>query len=276
MAEGVVISERRLDWITAFARNGANADRLEDRALRWLGDAIGAGDKTGILGFQGFHGEGTAHIFAGRRSDGVLVRLGGEDASLHYRDVLADANHVSRIDLCVTVFDPTASINPAHDVWELGQAEDPDDAKMPTVTRTEERWGGYTTYLGRRASAVMARIYNKHKESKGAYANGSWRFELELKRHASEQEAIQLAGNPEREDDTPAILSEQFRRWGVLVPWSAMSSVELWRTPPRNRDLDQTARRLGAQYRKVAQRYVDRYGVDRFLELFGLTYENDD
>lgn len=266
----VTISERRIDWLTCTARTGDRADTLETLGLAILDSAREFGDKIGPMGFQGYGGLASRHTFVGRRGDGVCVRLGGESASDYYVDVLSESDHCSRVDLCVTAYDATANITPADDIWRVAELDDPDSPSLPTVTRTQKRWGGYTTYVGSRASPIMARVYDKHAQSKGEYLNGSWRWELELKGHAAEQEAAYLMGDPKRESRAPAVIAEQFERWGLLVPWDASTDIELWRTPPRNSDLDQTARHLGRQYSKTAKRYVARYGIREFLALFSL------
>lgn len=270
MAEGVTISERRVDWLTCFARTGESADALEEYTLSAMAAEIDAGNREGVFGFQGFVGQSAGHIQCGRRADGVLTRIGGGSASNHVHNVLPLATHVSRLDICTTIYDPSDTVRWADLIWQTKEAQGPGNTRGPKCTRTEEMWGGYTTYIGRRSSAVMARVYDKHAESKGDYAKGSWRFELELKKHASEQEASRLLADPHREDESPRIIAEQFKRWGLLVPWDTGSDIELWRTPARVSDLDKTARQLGNQYGKTAKRYVARYGLARFLALFGL------
>lgn len=266
----VTISERRVDWVTVTARAGDRADRLEELGLTLLDSARSFGDNCEPMGFQGYSGQHAGSLFCGRRGDGVCLRVGGERASEYYVDILAEADHCSRVDLAVTAYDATASIAPADDIWRISESDDPTSPILPTVSRTQRRWGGYTTYIGSRTSAVMARVYDKHAESKGEYANGSWRWELELKGHASEQEAAHLMADPERESRAGAVIAAQFRRWGLLVPWNPGDNPELWRTPPRVSDLDRTARALSHQYTKTAKRYVERYGVPGFLNLFGL------
>lgn len=270
MESGVVISERGVDWITATARVGSSADRLEALGLALLDNARRDGDKCGTMGFQGYSGQSSRHIFCGRRSDGVCVRAGSNWASEHYVDILAEADNCSRVDLAVTAFDPTASIQPADDYWNIADADDPESPILPSVSRTQKRWGGYTTYIGSRSSELMARVYDKHAQSKGEYGKGSWRWELEIKGEYAKQEASHLLADPTRESRIPAIIAEQFQRWNLLVPWDPGGNPQLWRTPPRVSDLDRSARWLSHQYRKTAQWYVERYGLRAFLRLFNL------
>lgn len=270
MSTEVIISERRIDWVTGFSRTGDRAARLAEVGQDILSREIGAGDKCTSFGFEGFYGQRTKHAFVGERHDGVLVRLGSETASDYIANVLPLFDHVSRIDYAVTVYDESASISPADDIWRKAVDEDEDAALMPTVTRTQKRWGGYTTYIGDRSSAVMARVYDKHMESKGEYHNGSWRFELELKRHASEQEFARLNGNPEREERAPDLIATQFSAWGLLVPWRVGSPTELWHTPPRQRDIERSRRWLKDQVGKSARWVASHDGVDGVLKLLAL------
>lgn len=266
--------EARYDWITATAHAGPRGDNLEEFAREAIAAERVGGDALKSASVQGYSGEGTKHLFCGQRGDGVYVRASGSTADDLAPWLAKLADHWSRVDLCVTGQSAEPGYDPASEYWDLGQADDREHPRLPTISQARKRWGGITTYVGARSSAVHARTYDKHAESKGHYEPGTWRWELELKQFASEEEQSRALEQPRRFDDFRDVVAHQFTRWGLPIPFNEGAIVELWRAPKRQTDVDLKERWLRSYVAKSAQLVERVYGRDRVLAALGL--ENDD
>lgn len=272
--KGLRIIEARYDWITATAKVGHRGDLLLDFATQAIHSSVQSGDVVRAGSVQGYSGEGTKHLWAGTRHDGTYIRASGHVAADLAPFFANLADHWSRADLCVTGVSSEPGYDPASLYWDLGQADDPEHPRLPTISQARKRWGGITTYVGGRASAVHARTYDKHAESNGIYEPGTWRWEIELKQFASEQEQARVQEGPIREEQIADVVHRQFTRWGLPVPWSSITQAELWRAPPRQHDADIKEKWLRSFVRNSAQLVAKTYGRDRVLSALGL--ENDE
>lgn len=266
----VEIDESRVDWITCYARNGPKADLLEGYAQHVIDGDCQRGDAAKGSNFYGFSGKGTRHFKVGRGSYGVLVRAGGLDASDHFAHLSILADHVSRVDYCVTGRSTNAKFDPVAAIVERKRHDDPERPRMPPTMLHKEIWEGSTAELARRESAIFGRVYDKHKESGGEYPPGTWRWEVELKRYASEQEHERWHGRTPDGQSVLELVSTQFQRWGIRVPWDSRGDAPQWHAPPRKRDVDAAADWLQRQVGPSARWVAEIYGVDRLHELLGI------
>lgn len=270
------IDEQRIDWVTCYARNGPRADLLEAYASRSIELEQEAGDRLKRSAAYGFHGHGTRHCRVGRGAYGVLVRAGGQLANELYPHLAILSDHVSRVDYCVTATARSRRANPVRALARAKAHDDKEHPSLPSITVLDEIWGGKTCYIGDRESAVFARVYDKHKESNGEYPEGSWRWELELKRYASEFEHRESKQLQRTGEEIRGIVNGQFAAWGLCVPWNFSDSPERWRAPARLRDVDRTAQWLLHQVAPGAQRVAGRYGRDYVMALLGFIGEDPD
>ena len=269
-SRSTTIIEQRLDWLTCTARAGVRAEELVAFGLVALEADSGHGDKVEPFAFQGYQGQGHQHLSVGERSDGAIIVCRGAEADTLAPYLANLADHWSRVDVCVTAIADDPSYNPAQEYWELAQADDPTDPTLPKVSQARTRWGGTTTYVGSRASAVFARTYDKTQESRGRYPAASWRWELELKQFASETEQTRWQLDPGRSAMSRPLVAEQFRKWGLPVPFDSSDRCELWRSPKRERTVDSKERWLREQVRGSAQLVAKIYGRERVMSALGL------
>jgi len=265
------IIEQRLDWLTCTARAGARAEELVAFGLVALEADAGQGDQVKPFAFQGYQGQGHKHLSVGDRSDGAIIVCRGAEADTLAPYLANLADHWSRVDVCVTAIADDPTYNPAQEYWELGQRDDPNDPALPKISQARTRWGGTTTYVGSRVSPVFARTYDKAAESKGRYPAASWRWELELKQFASETEQTRWQLDPNRSAMSRPLVAEQFRKWGLGVPFDSGDRCELWRSPKRERSVDSKERWLRDQVRGSAQLVAKIYGRERVIEALGLS-----
>jgi hypothetical protein len=65
----------------------------------------------------------------------------------------------------------------------------------------------------------MIRVYDKHAESKDRYPRGAWRWEVEMKRHASEGQQRRWIDKYQDGGYPLSVLAAEFKRIGLAVPW---------------------------------------------------------
>jgi hypothetical protein len=176
---------------------------------------------------EGYEGQHCGAVDWGQRdSASTLVRLSGDAAREHLSDALSLSDAVTRFDIAVTARfeppDPYVGRN-AYTLAELYHAEHPHSA-LPW--RVSDGDGGETTYVGKRGSTNMLRVYNKEAECVASHdALGAeryracWRFELEVKTPTAEP----LAHATEARDDRAGYVQQYVSDWmdahGIAAPW---------------------------------------------------------
>jgi DNA relaxase NicK len=137
--------------------------------------------------------------------------LSGDTASKELSRALQYGDHVTRLDMAVTVrLDPEDThVETAHyDAYITGRAREGRRAKATLILSDD---GGATFYLGKRTSDVMLRVYNKAVESGDARYAGCHRYELEVKGDRAGVTATQLEGAK----DTGRFCQESVYDWAV-------------------------------------------------------------
>ena len=264
------VIEARPDYLTCSARDGDRADALERMAYDAIGRAEEAGDRVKPRGLEGYKGQGTDHIWSLRGPTGVVTVWKGVEADNNATTLAGLADHWSRFDLCVSGRPDTSDANPADEYYAIGLADDVDSPRLPTITQTRRRWGGTTTYIGSRASAIFARCYDKHAQNPRDYPEPTWRWELELKAFAAEAEHARYLDHPKRFDEVIQCVGRQFSSWSLPIPWEVDDDSRQWPQPPRRRTVDQKAEWLAKYVRQSAALVARHYGrgyVLRLLEL---------
>jgi len=183
-----VVIESQVDWLTASAYG---RERTAYFALLAATASVGEtahGDETLSFRLNGYQGWRTGRVRYGERENAGLIQLSGELAHTWFDDVYSHADHVTRLDVAVTV--DTGVEDPL-----LGkQAYDAACQLREVRPHLAQPWcvhdanGGWTTYVGARTSDWFLRLYDKHAEAvadhddvaAGQYER-CWRYELEAK-----------------------------------------------------------------------------------------------
>jgi hypothetical protein len=230
--------ESRVDWLTATSPLGERATQLLDLGLNMIREYEKDGNAVKPWRWQGYRGSSAAGLAVGWRLDGACLVASSERANLVAPGVLQIGARARRIDLCVTVVAADKTVNLVRDGFrQLEQSRDTGAAPR-RADATFNLAGGGTLYIGDRSNVVFGRIYDKHRESGGAYPKGAWRFEIELKGSA----ALGVGGYLTTVRDWPAWITSAvaayFERLGVHTPVRNDLEVEAF-VPPRPRtDVD--------------------------------------
>lgn len=241
------IVEARVDWITCSAKRGARANGLIEFAERsMLGEQL-YGDRFDEWRFQGYQGYQAGNVRWGWGKAGALVAMSKERSHLSAPDLALLADHWSRLDYCVTVFDVNQEINPSDDYWSIYLRRYPDRKSPLRLSRLQDFGQGQTISLGARTAATYLRCYDKYRESQGDYAAGCWRWELELKREQSEAEQKRWS----EQIVFPAYIAGLVKCWPEMhhlpCPWHAESQLHPAHQLKVTRDADRTLAWLATQ-----------------------------
>lgn len=213
------IIESRVDWITCTAKRGEHADELLGLAEAQILEEQAAGSKLDDYSFQGYKGYVCGDIRWGWGKYGALIVVSQELSNDLAPQLASLADHWSRLDYCVTVFDKYDRLEPDVDYWEDWERLHPSGAGPVAMLRHQGFRRGSTITLGSRTSAAHLRVYDKYQESRGDYARGCWRWELELKRELSEAAQASWRANDVKAGYISEIVAEFPGRYGLTVPW---------------------------------------------------------
>jgi Replication initiation factor. len=225
-------------------------------------DEQAAGSKLEDYGFSGYRGFQCGDIRWGWGKDGALVVVSQELSHYLAPQLAKLADHWSRIDYCVTVFDIYDQLAPDEDYWQKWHELTPSGRGPVAMLRHQGFRTGSTITLGSRASASHLRVYDKYAESKGDYARGCWRWELELKREMSEAAQQSWRANYVSADLISAIVAEYPGRYGLNVPWGTSASYGHPGLIRRKRDADRLLTWFSTQVAPSVQWVAQARGRD--------------
>ena len=262
--------EARIDWISASSRAGDCAGQLRELANTCVRAEELAGDRRAEWGLHGWMGERCGGWRWGTCDAGTIVQVSGPEAELWAVTLAQLATKWSRVDFAVTVRDETCRVDPATENYHhaaVGTASSGRTARRGLVLQTD---GARTLYCGSRRSALFGRIYDKFVESGGLFPAGTWRWEVECKRHAAEQARERalcgMVGNTYVLDTA----CSAFRLWNIDVPWGADASVA-WPNPVRpERDAERSLRWLAIYVAPTIQWLEGVIGAKRVRSALGM------
>jgi hypothetical protein len=188
-----------LDYIRATANGDGSRAKLNGPAYAVFAHDQALGYAIHSAGMIGFYGQKSRHCFIGTREDWSMLQVTGEQCREHWNALLNDCDHVTRIDLQVTVqVEPgtvAATIQKAHD--DSIACKSPNGKKWKTKGVSEDG-KMQTVYVGKRASEWYGRIYDKYAESKKSQYKDCVRYEIELKGKAAQEvwEQVRRRGGP--------------------------------------------------------------------------------
>lgn len=269
------VLEVGVDWITATVRPGSKMTVVGGMAEKWYLDRQEDGWQGKGWRWNGYSGSTCDGISYGRREDGLIVRLSGVVALMHWRTLASYADNVSRLDLQVTAEDDDLKNLWAHMV----KADSRFDARISNgMTKTgliESTPAGSTFTIGSRSSDRYFRVYDKTAESLGEYPAGSWRWEIEYKGALSNAVSEGLMKLKDTENAVIHRLRQDFFSYGVNLP---VNSVPMgWRPAFVGRVTDDQRRLewLRRCIRPMVDRMSEAYDVETLSNALGFHWVGD-
>jgi len=275
MQKPLPILSTGIDWITTTTKSNVRNLIVSRITEYWIAQAKTAGHDVHDFAWQGYVGSRTEGISFGERADGTLVRLSGEAARMHGAILAGRVDHVSRLDLQITVQDENISRDwseIAADVMSTDRRVSDGTTALSVISSNRSK---SSLYLGRRISERYYRIYDKHAESKGAWPEGSWRFEVEYKGKRAEHWAEVIRSGASEPGDTRQIVTDAFRDYGFALPTAPLPRV--WHdVSPRPITTDERRLHyLGTCVRPMVQKLVEAYGPQLIRDVLDLNDEKE-
>jgi len=242
------IIESQPDWLTVSAHGEARAKDLLDLAVGLAKEEKARGNrqqKWRAMGYEGIH---CGRVTYGQRDTAATeLRLSGDAAAewLHPATALADG--VTRLDLAVTwqADQPMLELGPAAFVDALMLHKMHPHSALPWSVSDGE--GGFTFYLGKRASEYHFRQYNKEAQERkqmGAAYDGrydrAWRYELEMKASVPMAVVKKLKAAPDRAAFCQDYVWSYMAKHGLRPPFTATEPRKL--VPGFRRASDETTK----------------------------------
>lgn len=259
-----------VDWITGTANTGSTRWSMQEFADHQRRRFMDAGEpiKTGYrLGYYGWQAAG---FFHGQREGGSIVVASGATAHDVHRSVVQVSDHISRIDLQVTVATPEERPHLARHAYSVIKSGSPRRIKVKNVTLIDSHPNGETCNVGKRKSDTYGRIYDKASESSSGPARSVWRYEVEYKRSPANRCAVDLTGNNPPQAVALSLVHRWFEARGVVPlfnPAALSCPQEPYKIPKEHDVLTWFEQSLSI----TVGRAIRRYGVARVIEALGLS-----
>jgi hypothetical protein len=262
-----------IDWLTSTCSDGPTVDKL--RLISWgFAKELEAGGETlqrqKWLGYTGFQ---AGSFFFGERDDGVCTRASGVAAEPLFHAIKAlDLVRPSRLDLQATMVLPFDTNGYARCLaMAAKQAAVSRLGGRPAKVKLIESFGdGDTVYLGSPKSEVMARSYDKHKESGGKFPVGCWRNEVQYKGSQAQQVYKQLLPAPSLGKMVLGHVARWFEDKGLPMALENVEDVDAIRTVKHETDVETSLRWLRMTVRPSVQGLIARGFQAQVLDALGL------
>ena len=209
MPRSATLVHSGIDWITATARGGDEAESLFEQGNWLLDQSITEGNQKKPWSMSGFHGYRAGGCQLATRDKEVMVRLSGDMAHDYWRTVKVRSDNVSRFDVQLTlrIDGPVGPTIRRH--FEQAQRFSKSRQKAATVSVLSTNNGPSTLYFNKRISTRFGRIYDKGAESGLPSLRNTVRYELELKGREAMRTSAAIYSHP-RGDDAAALLAATF------------------------------------------------------------------
>lgn len=265
------IESAGVDWITGTASKGSTRWDMQifaDNQRRRFMDS-GTAIKQGYrLGYHGWQAEG---FFHGQREGGSILVASGATAHDVHRSVAEVSDHISRIDLQVTVKTPEDKPHLARHAYSVLKGGSPSRIKVKNVTLIDSHPQGETCNVGKRSSDTYGRIYDKASESGCAPPLSLWRYEVEFKRNPAGSIAARLRSHSPVEAVATSLVHEWYTARGV-VPLFPSAPLLCPHKPVLNEGMHDVLMWFEQSLSVTVAKAIGRYGVARVFEALRLSH----
>ena len=206
-----------VDWITVTALGGKVSQSLFEDGQLLLRQEVSSGNEKRAWSMSGFQGYKAGQAQCGVRGEEVIVRLSGDLAHDHWRDLYRDADRCTRIDVQAT-YRLACQVEPVitrH--YEQAKRQTANKKRGPTLSKLSTNNGPSTVYFNKRCSESFARIYDKGGESGLDQLKNCIRYEVEYKGNEASRVSAYLESQAQP-DYAAALLALSFlERRGVSL-----------------------------------------------------------
>lgn len=222
MQTSTTVLESQLDWLTTAVHSEKKAAAWSRLARVWTVAEESDGNRRSPFRLGDYAGYICGRVRFGSRDAAALFQLSGDLAARHFDLLWIKHDTLTRVDIAVTVqlagYDPIIAAAAYADATAYRVVH----PRAAMASLVQDGDGGSTCYLGRRASDLYCRIYNKEAECRGrsdaegaAHYARCWRYELELKGGAAHQFAEALSTKPVKSYYIQSTLYEYLVKHGI-------------------------------------------------------------
>lgn len=252
--------EAGTDWMTATSRDEQTSEMMDDTWNLLLDHEHIAIKLLNKSGFQGYAGVRAPHMFYGSRGDERCVILSSGMAWRYSDDFLAVGARPSRLDIQVTGTPGMPCSQAVEQMYKAAVSYKKPGGQQPAVKMFVDREGPEGLYVGRRASQIFLRIYDKGKESKQEWYKGCLRVEVELKQEAARHLAGQMVTGQLAQADVPGLVAHYCEERGIPLPFPYAEVQAALRAPRRITPIESKASWIMKQVSPTIQALIEEVG----------------
>lgn len=253
MLTDLTLLEARCDWLTVSARHNPELGGLMGLAGVNILEEQKRGERLKTARPHGWDLARAGHWTLATGKLGAYVSVEGEDAQRWGQALLAYSDKCTRIDYCVTVQSTNGLETPIPEILTRLDERYGNDRLAEAIQHYRGLRHDRGLSIGKRGAPYHGRVYDKSIQSRGIYPRGTWRYEIELRRHAAAFERGEYHERPGRFGEAGNIVGTHFRRWGIDVPGGAFETVETAIQIRQPTDADRAIRWLERQVRPTVQ-----------------------
>lgn len=211
-----------VDFLTITTKNDQKTWDLYNVLYKHLSEAKKVPVEVRPWKFMGFSGQAGEGWRCGVRGPEGILMLSGAYCAEMWATFAPLRSRCTRIDLAVTATFEDARLSLGEEMYTTLQEEAKHNGAFISNTR-----GGKTVYVGSRQSRFFGRVYDKGAEQ-GALPGYVWRWELEVKKPASEPLVQGLLDSKEPQVWGASFLNGWFAERGLnVVELSASTKSEI-------------------------------------------------
>jgi hypothetical protein len=256
-----------VDYVAAAAQIGRRECRLRHLGEGAVADAITRGERERPWTAYGYSGVSAGGASVGSGPAGTIVRISGARAANICREIVTNADSVSRIDIQATVrFSRDVSALARRHGAEL-QANQR-QRKRRLSARVEHTYGrGDTLYVGSRSSQWFGRVYDKYRESGEEKYQRCWRYEVECKADAAQKASKFLQSVSYGSAEISSAVRGWYSARGITPCYRSAVVGSIGPIGASDTDAAGQLRWLANQVSGVAKRLAALYGESAVLEV---------
>jgi hypothetical protein len=209
-----------VDWYTATATSREDPDTLFRFGIELLRRDRARGNRAREKHWYGYTGPRTGYAFAGEGKWGACVWCVGDLADQTFDELRGLDCRITRLDHAVTLQLPETLEEVVEVVRDAFIAARDSLPNPPEWDYHHSSDGGSTFEVGKRANDIYGRVYDKHRQSRGAYPPGTYRWELEAKKPTSHAHASCMLASADRRGASGATVRSWFAQRYVPTPWA--------------------------------------------------------
>ncbi len=261
MADSTIAGESAaVDWITCSAHEGKPRDLLREYGVELMMRDAAKGNRVGPFRMGRYYGGHTRHVGVAEWGERCLVAIAGGQAEAEYRELLQLADHVSRIDIQVSVRQHPYDADMAINTFLAERQAKAQEGRPPQFDLYARRSAGSTLYLGDGASRFLARLYERWPKTKDEADEDIWRYEVEAKRERAQQMADDLRAAADPDAFIRGRVWSHFARRGVEPIFKVDAPSEALPLSEPEPDKVRSLRWLSHSVRPVLSR-LDQWGA---------------